>query len=228
LTKSLIIVCVLLFPFLSISQDSNESAVLMAESEAISELDELKLRFGANKILDSAIELSFYTAISFMSDDLTLTHIKVKESKINTSLSARPTVLSLLFRKREHRKYIIRINDHEEGRIPLFKHASFNAQVGVLGHEISHIVDYNQRSFGGIINRMFDYSSKDRKTSYEQEIDSMTIWSGLGWQLKEWMAFVQESPVATEEYKAFKRDIYYTQPEIEGKIDEFENGSLKE
>lgn len=207
----------------SIAQDSIESEALMIESEAVYELESLKSRFSMNKDVDSSVQLAFYTAISFMPDDLSSARIRVKNAKINTSLSARPTVLSLLFRKKEKRKYIIRINDNEGSLIPLFKDASFNAKVGVLGHEISHIVDYNRRSFGGVMKRLFDYSSSERKAAYEQEIDSMTIWSGLGWQLRDWMAFVQDSPVATEEYKEFKRAIYYTEPEIEGKIEEFEN-----
>lgn len=220
--------CFVVLAAFSIAQDSNEAAVLMIESEAVSELESLKSRFSINKDVDSSIELAFYTAISFMPDDLSYTRIRVKNAKINTSLSARPTVLSLLFRRKEKRRYVIRINDNVKGTIPLFKDASFNAKVGVLGHEISHIVDYNRRSFGGVVNRLFDYSSNERKAAYEQEIDSMTIWSGLGWQLKDWMAFVQDSPIATEEYKEFKRDIYYTEPEIEGKIEEFENDSTND
>lgn len=220
--------CFVVLAAYSVAQDSNESEVLMIESEAVSDLESLKSRFSINKDVDSSIELAFYTAISFMSDDLSEARIRVKNANINTSLSARPTVLSLLFRRKENRKYVIRINDNEGSSIPLFKDASFNAQVGVLGHEISHIVDYRQRSLGGVISRMFDYSSEERKAKYEQEIDSMTIWSGLGWQLKAWMSFVQKSPVATEEYKEFKRDIYYTEPEIEEKIEEFENDSRRE
>lgn len=181
-------------------------------------------RFGHNKKVDSAYILSFYTALSNFEGELDSTKITLKEASINTSLNARPTVGSLLFRKRENRHYVIRINNNTKSKIPLLKDADFDARVGVFGHELCHLQDYNKREFSGVMERLFAYTSRKEKSKYEKEIDSMTIWKGLGWQLFAWEKYVQESEVTTEEYKSFKRDIYYTPNEILGKIEDYELG----
>lgn len=176
-------------------------------------IDSLRSRFSPNKTIDSSIELAALIALEHL-DCLEETRIIVKNASIGTSLNARPTVGSLLFRKKSKRKYVIRVNNKENGKIPLLSDANFNATVGVLGHELCHIKDYSSRNFGGVLQRLFAYGSKKGKSKYEKEIDSMTIWSGLGWQLAEWEEYVQNSPNATDKYKAFKREIYYEAEEI--------------
>lgn len=180
-------------------------------------------RFGHNKKVDSAYVLSFYTALSNFEGELDSTRITLKEASISTSLNARPTIGSLLFRKRENRHYVIRINNNSKSDIPLLKDADFNARVGVFGHELCHLQDYSKREFSGVMERLFAYTSKKEKSKYEKEIDSMTIWKGLGWQLFAWEKYVQESELATEEYKAFKREIYYTPNEIAIKTEDYEH-----
>ena len=220
------IVFLVLVPLFSIIARAQSiiSIRCLDSSHYIENLESIKSIYTLNKSIDSSIELSFYTAISNLNQDLSNARIEVKYCSIGTSLNARPTIVSLLFKRKEKRKYVIRINNKRKSDIPLFEDASFNAQVGVLGHELCHIIDYSNRKFGGILKRMFDYSTKERKSIYEKEIDSMTICSGLGWPLYDWEMFVQNSPVATPEYKEFKREIYYTPQEIAIKIEEFDSG----
>ena len=186
-----------------------------------SKITQLRNDHGHNKRIEPSLELATLVALEFVKN-LDNTKVNVKFASIGTSLNARPTALSLIFRKRAKRQYIIRVNNKSKGKIPLVQNANFNATVGVLGHELSHIQDYSSRSFGGVLKRLFAYGSKKGKEKYEKEIDSLTIWSGLGWQAADWERFVQNSPVATDKYKAFKREIYYESKEIEALIENYE------
>lgn len=96
----------------------------------------------------------------------------------------------------------------------LFKNASFNARVGVLAHELNHIMDFSSKNIFGIIGRGLSYASKKKKEKFEKKIDQMTIELGLGWQLYAWAVYILEGDTATEEYKEFKREIYLEPEEI--------------
>lgn len=193
--------------------------------EWTTKITQLRNEHGNNKSIEPSLELATLVALEFV-QNLDSTRVKVKFASIGTSLNARPTVFSLIFRKRTKRQYVIRVNGKSKGKIPLVQHANFNATVGVIGHELSHIQDYSLRSFGGVMKRLFAYGSKKGKEKYEKEIDSLTIWSGLGWQAADWERFVQNSPIATDEYKAFKREIYYESKEIEMLIEQYEKSLM--
>lgn len=178
-----------------------------------SKLDSLMEKHGYNKTLLEEYKVSFLAALTHY-PELDSTSIKLKEAKINTSLNARPTILSLLLRSKTKRKYVIRINTKEKDSLILLEDAPFNAQVGVFGHELGHLSDYNSRSFFGIVKRLISYSKKSSKTEFEKEIDTLAIRRGLGWHLYDWAYYVLESSNGTEKYKAFKRDVYLEPEEI--------------
>jgi hypothetical protein len=94
------------------------------------------------------------------------------------------------------------------------KDVPFNAQIGVIGHELGHIIDYEKRTKSGIFARGIDYLSHKRKKAFEYKIDSITIEKGLGWQLYEWAQYSMiDNKISTEEYKKYKRETYM-QPEM--------------
>lgn len=171
------------------------------------------------KSIPEKYSLAFYKAILHY-PELDSTCIVVKEAKIKASLNARPTPLSLVFRKRENRKYVIRVNIKKVDSVVLFSDASFNAQVGVFGHELGHLVDYNQRSFGGVLKRLFSYSNIEGKERYEKEIDSITIQAGLGEELYAWSYFVLQESNGTEKYKTYKRQVYLEPEEIKALLND--------
>ena len=142
------------------------------------------------------------------------TKISFKEAKISTTLNTRPTVGSLLFRKKTNRHYIIRINTKNLDSLVLFNSVPFNAKIGLIGHELSHIVDYSNKGLRKVIGRLTDYGSKKNKELFEKEIDLMTIKKGLGWQLYDWSFYVLNHSIATKDYKDFKEQIYLEPKEI--------------
>jgi hypothetical protein len=95
----------------------------------------------------------------------------------------------------------------------------FNASIGIFAHEFSHFVDYQNRTFGGVLERLWCYTSKKRKAIYEKEIDSMTVARGLKWQMYDWSYYALFQSKASESYKLFKKNTYLKPKEILEQID---------
>jgi len=111
-------------------------------------------------------------------------------------------------------KYVITININDNFEGILIKDIPFNAQIGLIGHEIAHIADYEHQSFWGLLGRAFDYIGDKSKQKFEKYIDSVTVEHGLGWQLYDWSDYAINKSKATEKYKNFKRKIYMQPDEI--------------
>lgn len=192
---------------------SHEQVKQLDSSVYLNQLDALNMNFGINKTIPAEIILPTLTALSYF-PELKVATIKFKKAKINTSLNARPKLTSLIFRRKAKRKYVIRYADNGDTTKVLLKDAPFNAQVGVIGHELNHIADYSIKNFFGVLGRGFAYANKKKKENFEKHIDQMTIEKGLGWQLYAWASFILDGETATEEYKAFKREVYLEPIEI--------------
>ena len=166
-----------------------------------------------NKLIPSTYQYAIKHALSYF-PELDGKHVKFKETKISTTLNARPTIGSLLFRSKVNRRYVVRINNTDKDSMVTVNKVPLQAQIGLFGHEFCHFVDYQERDLFQVINRLLAYTSNKKKEAFEKEIDTMTIERGLGWELYEWSDFVQSKSDASEKYKAFKRDIYLEPHEI--------------
>jgi len=167
--------------------------------------------FGINKFIIPKYKLQCLIALSFY-PSLKNIHIDFAHSSINTTMQCKPTINSLI-KNSNNKEYVITINNNESFEGVLLKNVPFNAQIGVISHELSHIIDYEKKNTLGVINRGLDYLNDETKKEYEQYIDSLTISIGLGWQLYDWADYVLNKSKATQEYKDFKRKIYLT-PEL--------------
>ncbi|NRA12280.1 MAG: hypothetical protein HRT57_10030, partial [Crocinitomicaceae bacterium] len=107
-----------------------------------------------------------------------------------------------------------RINTLNQDSLILLDDIPFDARIGLFGHELSHFSDYRQRSFGGVLKRMFSYSTLKGKERFEKEIDSMTVSVGLGSQLHAWSYYVLYYSNGSEKYKAYKKLVYLEPEEI--------------
>lgn len=187
-------------------------------------LDSMEMNYSNKRVLAESALVTFIALAYY--PELNEARIEFRRAKIKTTLNARPTAGSLLFRSKLKRKYVIRINSQIEDSIISFDAIPFNAKVGVLGHEFAHILDYQQRNFFQVLGRMFAYTGKKSKAKFEHEIDGMTIDRGFGWQLFDWSTFVLEQSNATSKYKAFKREIYFTPAEILERMEQGSQGLL--
>ena len=185
------------------------------EDDAVN-LDSLKNLYGVNKSFIVSYEQQSLIALSYY-PELKKSHIEFVYCAINTTMACRPTVKSMLSGER---RYQIFINNNPAFEGILLQDVPFNAQIGVIGHELGHVLDYEIRSTAGVLQRGINYLSRNGKRSYEKSIDKLTIRKGLGWQLYEWADFsMNKSVKATEKYKKFKRDIYMSPEEIEKELE---------
>lgn len=174
----------------------------------------LQESYGSNKqfqnecLLPSLVALSFYP-------ELKNTKIRFVLRDTKTTLAARPRMLSL-FRGRKNRSYTIYIDQSvEKQQGVLLKEMSFNAQVGGLGHEYAHILDYRNRSGLNIMWLGIKYMlSRKAKSTLEKAVDKRTIERGLGWQALAWEHYILHQSEASDQYKHYKQHIYLAPEEI--------------
>jgi len=193
------------------------AGVVMGQQEVIerkldpltkSEVSALKNQIKNKQVLNEYHDVIYHTLAFF--PELKETAIKFKFQKLSTTLNARPSIASLLFKRRENRTYIVRINSSKRDSSINLSQVSYNAQIGVLAHEFSHFIDYSEKGVWGIFKRLLSYTNKQSKAKFEKEIDQLTIDRGLGWQLHDWAHTVLYDSNACYKYRKLKREVYLT------------------
>ncbi len=176
-----------------------------------SQLDSIERKFGASVVILPEYRKPILTALSYY-PDLIGVPISFEYSEEATTMASRPKPFSLLTSKRQ---YCIYINKKKDFEGILLADIPPEAQVGIIGHEIAHIAEYERRNLFGIIQLGTMYLTDKGKQSFEKETDRQTVERGLGWQLLEWAQYAMyDSPKASPAYKEFKRRIYMSPKEI--------------
>ena len=191
-------------------------------------IDSLRSTLLTNKKVPDKYEHSILAALMYY-PDLEETRITFKAKPITTTMAAFPRPLSL-FRKRENRHYAIVINERKNRRkAPLIKNVPFDARVGVFGHELAHIADYQEQNTLQIIGMGIAYALSNRyKQKVEYKIDKTTINRGLGKGLLAFRQYVEEEEKTTERYRKFKEKIYMSSEEISQIIEGLNNLASEE
>ncbi len=147
--------------------------------------------------------------------ELAQTSIELRYRNQKTTMSVRPKA-SFIFKKKFNRKYIISINKQlkRSGDGILVDSVPFNAQIGLIGHEMAHIVDYQNKSSVGILIMGVRYLFPSYRRKVELAIDRLTINHGLFYQLYDWSDYVFNLSDANEKYIRYKSKYYYTEKEL--------------
>ena len=140
--------------------------------------------------------------------------ISLRYGSGKTSMAARPYFWSLL-RKRDRRRYKVIINnDMQKAQARLIYATPFDARVGVMGHELAHILDYSAKSGLQVMWTGICYLGKKYRRTMEHRIDSTAIVRGLGWQLYRYAYFVLHEAQIDDTYRRYKADMYMKPEEI--------------
>lgn len=184
------------------------------EADCIKNYRYLISNFAENKILLKDIELASLVALSYF-PELKNIEIEFVLDDIKTTMETRPKINYLLsFNKK--RKYVIYVDSIVKLNYGiLIDQVPFNALIGLIGHELSHIVDYERRGILNLLSLLFNYSDLEFKKNFEEFIDLQTINKGLAWQLYDWADFAMCKSNASEKYKNFKMALYMDPVEIE-------------
>jgi len=115
-----------------------------------------------------------------------LKFVSVEKSKL--AHQALPYTFSI-FRSRKNRKYKIIIASDQCGELDstLFKNLDYKSQVGVLAHELAHILDYVNSSGIRIITKGISYKlSKKFRKSYERKTNIEAMRRGFTQEILSW------------------------------------------
>ena len=136
--------------------------------------------------------------------------IRIQYGKISTSMAAYPQIISV-FRKRDNRTYKVILTNNPQ---QLIYDASFDAWVGVMGHELAHVLDYTSKSGFQLAWTGVRYLGKNYRRKMERQTDMVTIERGLGWQLYSFKYFVAHEADISDRYRRYKLDVYMKPEEI--------------
>lgn len=162
------------------------------EREQRENYDTLLAAYGKNKQLPEGFELQALLALRHYPE---LHDIKINfiVEDVSIPLSSRPHWSSML-RSAKNRTYQVIIDSERQGarETLLLKNQPFNAQVGIIGHELAHTVYYLDRSFFEIAGDALCQLTECR-INFERATDRRLIDYGLGWQRFDHATFVRSN-----------------------------------
>ncbi len=204
----------ILFNFGVNFQESGVQPVKKITKEFIqSNIEKLTRIFGFNKKVPKEVLSNFYTAIGYY-PELRHVNIKVRYGNIKTTMQCRPR-WDFLFHKKINRSYVMYIgNKIKNGNGILYSNLPLNAQIGVIGHELAHIIDYQRMNNVQLCGFGFDYLTEKKKREIENRIDLIAIHRGLGYQIKDFSKYVFEESGASFEYLRYKMKFYFEPNQI--------------
>ena len=194
-----------LISFLQVTAQENQKI----EPSAF-QLDSLLQAYGKNKTLAPGYELQSLVALSFYPE---LYETKIDFKLANKESIAKTTLplLALIFNCKH---YIIYINNNKSRTGIKFSEIPFNAQIGVIGHELAHAADFKRKNLPALAWWGLRYLNNKTHRKIERATDLATIRHGLGWQLYDFTNFVMKSPDAKSDYKKSKQKFYLHPEEI--------------
>ena len=153
----------------------------------------LRAKVGNKKIIPPEYEKPILLALCFF-PELADIKIEFRIKHVLTPLASRPAWTSIILKNKD-RKYVITISDKSIKQLSpiLFRSLDFNAQVGVIGHEISHVVDFNNKNTWGVLRVGLGNLSSKFLDRFEYGTDSICIAHGLGYQLLAWSSSVRKA-----------------------------------
>jgi hypothetical protein len=152
----------------------------------------LKSEFGPGKKYPPQFEKQILIALSYY-PELKNTTILFR-SKVRHATAITRSSWPGIFGQKKKRDYVITISDSIEPMLMpiLLKNLPFNAQVGVIGHELGHVVQYAAKNTLQLIQYAVNNISAKYIDRFEYQADSICIAHGLGYQLLEWSSFVRK------------------------------------
>jgi hypothetical protein len=214
--RNLLVLLLLSIPSFGMSQ-TLQAPRLYSKLIWAPKIDSLREALGTNKTFIPEYELASLVALMHY-PELKETKIKFISKSLSSTMAARPKGLNV-FRSKGKRLYVVIINNTPDVKVPVDS-VSFNAQVGVIGHELAHILDYENKSSLRVVGNGFGYASKKFRARFERATDQRTIDHGLGWQCYDWSFYVYHYKNTPPEYLEYKKKTYMSYEEIEEQLDD--------
>lgn len=166
---------------------------------------------------EARIALSHYPELA----DTPIT-FKFKKNIKKSTMQAQP-VFSSLFNTRKKRKYVVLISEKIKISDTIFhtKDVPKDIMVGWLGHELGHIMDYQNRSSLNLIGFGIKYTfSGTYLKEAERAADTYAVNHDMAPYILKTKNFILENAEIQEEYKARIRKFYLSPDEIMAMVEE--------
>ena len=181
-------------------------------------LDSLKAIIGTNKGLPEGFEVAAAIAYSAYPE---LKHVEIDMilTEDGAPMESTPDIWSL-FNPIEKRRYCILLNDGQNTYFDpiLLRALPFDAQVGILAHELGHVVYYENLNLLQLGKWGIKYlRDDDFRATHERTTDLMPVYHGLGSQIYQYARFVRYDPTCKDFYargKEFMDKYYLTDREL--------------
>lgn len=181
-------------------------------------LDSLKAIIGKNKGLPKGFEIAAAIAYSAFPE---LKEVSIDMILTQDGAPMESTVeIITLFGQRKNRRYQVLLNDARNSYFDpiLLRSLPFDAQVGILAHELGHIVYYHELNVFQFGKWGLMYLQDDEfRAVHERTTDLMPVYHGLGSQIYQYAYFVRYDPTCITFYqqgKDFMDKYYLTDKEI--------------
>ena len=138
--------------------------------------------------------------------------VEVRRKHIGTMMAARPR-MDFIFKKKQKRHYVIYITDCPGMNAGvIFDEMSECAKTGVLGHELSHILTYEQKNNMQLL--WFGVAYLFNKKKIEEDTDKIAIEHGFADELLEYTKYIHNSPHTNRKYLRKKQRNYLSVNEM--------------
>lgn len=231
LPLALFIAGVLLFPKVEAQQKltlSPRTPIRQIDSLFYAQrFEDYKKEFGNKKVLLPGYELQTLLALSYF-PELRDVEIQFLYKKAFIPLSSRPRTRSM-FSKRDKWVYNVIVSSGSIKSMDpiLMKNLPFNAQVGILAHELGHTLHYQQYGFWQMLKFAILYTfDSNFRAIHERSTDAQVVYHSLGWQLFDYAKFVRTDPSTIKSYessKDFLDKFYLTPTEVMQVMNEVSN-----
>ncbi len=183
------------------------------------------------KEIPNVIRNEIITALAHY-PELKSTHIRFKFTRsLNGSIMAARPQISTLFGKRKNRKYDILMS-------PVFKlknsieplhQVDPNVLIGWIGHELGHIMDYEQRSTFGIARfGLLYWLSKTYIRKAERVADTFAVHRGMASYILATKDFILSHSGLSQKYKDKITRLYLSPDDIVQVVEEMQQSNNRE
>lgn len=120
--------------------------------------------------------------------------IRFRIKKSFATLKTRPDFPSM-FMPRGYRRYIIIISNRTAVTLApiLLAHLPYEAQIGIIGHELSHVSDFSNRTSWQCFKIAINHFASRYMDNLEFNTDLICIQHGLGKQLETWSSYIRNT-----------------------------------
>jgi hypothetical protein len=168
---------------------------------------ELRKKFGHKKEIPEQFEEVVLQALSHF-PELKEVAISFRSSSGHPLPYGTDPVFSGIFRSGHKRKYVVTLLDEADlpERPALFKNLPHEAQRGVIGHELGHVIQQMRKSGLSILKKRLKHGGIASRREMEREADLIAIQHGLGFDLYVHATFIRKIPGYVQHRKEIETD----------------------